>query len=432
MKDKILKRVLKFYLNSKDFNGYSIATLLYEFDLDSNAIKTLLIELILENKIEINFGVFNGNSHIKSGYLDTPEIQIEKLKNIEIPSRNIFLNITKEELILKKIQLDYKIHGCIYPSVTQLKNKVSIEKYSNRPFTLKLALGEPQLQHYVFDLNVLEIYRNNPKFKFSFNGISGSIYLKGEHFDSVHTKKRDKVFMKLFGMAYKNKYNRFVCTTLTCLSDLSPEHQAIWSSNIKKGKFKLHEDYTKILKGDWSVKISIYDAIIYEMVEINKLSQLMKGKDFFRELFDEHRPDEFCTILRPTLKEFNDYIHTLDKMISENINKNFFKNDIDEHFLTKSNTLTILKEWLNKLFSKSQAQPQKQIFLPFMEIRTLRNKPAHKIEKNEFDNIYFKKQILLNEKIYYSLESLRIVFSSHPRCNSYSPNKSLEEGVSNC
>ena len=42
----------------------------------------------------------------------------------------------------------------------------------------------------------------------------------------------------------------------------------------------------------------------------------------------EHKPRNFGFLIRPTLEEFNAFVHTLVKRLSENINRDFCGNEI--------------------------------------------------------------------------------------------------------
>ena len=47
-------------------------------------------------------------------------------------------------------------YACAYPTKDHLRKVVNINEFRDRPFTLKIALGEPQLNYAAFDLSVLE------------------------------------------------------------------------------------------------------------------------------------------------------------------------------------------------------------------------------------------------------------------------------------
>lgn len=57
----------------------------------------------------------------------------------------------------------------------------------------------------------------------------------------------------------------------------------------------------------------------------------MRRPHIFNEDFGEYgdrRPKKFGFLIRPTLQEFNDFILLFDKMLSDNINKDFFQNEV--------------------------------------------------------------------------------------------------------
>ncbi len=71
--------------------------------------------------------------------------------------------------------------------------------------------------------------------------------------------------------------------------------------------------------------MSIFDAFIEELHHINEMCKLMSHPALFKDDFkDNNKPRELCFLIRPTLKQFNEFILLLDKMISENINRAFF------------------------------------------------------------------------------------------------------------
>ena len=75
--------------------------------------------------------------------------------------------------LLKKLSTNDLDQVCAYPSSQQLKKIVNTTAYSDRPFTLRLALGEPQLCYESFDLSILEFYRNDPRYYYQHDDISG-------------------------------------------------------------------------------------------------------------------------------------------------------------------------------------------------------------------------------------------------------------------
>src|SRR6266853_1890969 len=130
---KILDEVTKFYVASTYFNGISVTQLAKKYKLDLDALRKHLASLIQQDKISMVFGDDHPNPHIKAFDEDAPDVQLEKLHNT-----------------------DLLVQACVYPSRSHLKNIVELAAYQGKPFTLRLALREPQLSYESFDLRILE------------------------------------------------------------------------------------------------------------------------------------------------------------------------------------------------------------------------------------------------------------------------------------
>jgi len=326
-KDEILKKITEKYLSSEEFNGYPLD------DLENE--KQKIIELVKEEKIEINFGDKHPNFHIKACELDEKKIQIEKIKDIGLKN------------------------SCAYPTKKYLKDKIYYGKYKDKPFTRKIALGEPTLNFAVFDLSILEIYRNDPRYTYSTNEVGGWICISNEHYNSLDVKPSDKILLQTFGFCYeKKKLNRAVAVFYRYLANLSAEHQKIWYGKLLSGDYFLHPDYARSSAGHRPEKESIFTAFVEELQVINEFSKLMGRPPLFKQDYKNNKPREFGFLIRPTHKEFNSFIHLLDKMISDNINKDFFMNEIEYNLeekrkggkiiITPKATITLLKDWIDK------------------------------------------------------------------------------------
>ena len=147
--EEIQDRIVNKYLTSNDFNGYPLR----DFEDHKNEI----IELINEDRIEINFGDVHPNPYIKALELDNKEVQVEK--------------INKKGLN----------NACAYPTKTLLSTIIDLNYLKDKPFTRKLALGEPQLGFSAFDMSILEIYRNDPRYSFFTDEISGQINISDDY-----------------------------------------------------------------------------------------------------------------------------------------------------------------------------------------------------------------------------------------------------------
>jgi hypothetical protein len=95
--------------------------------------------------------------------------------------------------------------------------------------------------------------------------------------------------------------------------------------------------------------------------------------------------------VRPTLEEFNQFVLLLDQMLSENLNKDFFRNDVPLEWeeqradgkivVNAKGTLTILDDWLRTYFKTPEWALWDDALKSFKEIRRLRQKPAHAVHE---------------------------------------------------
>lgn len=412
----LLSLITKNYLRSEDFNGISLQVLNKKSKLKINELNDILKSLLLKNKISLNFGDFHPNPYIKALQQDSAEIQIEKLQRYNSGS------------------------VCVYPSQIHLEIVVDSTLHNNKPFTRKLALGEPQLSFYSFDLSILEFYRNDPRYYYNCDDVFGSICISDTYYQSSDMAESDQIIMDTFGFSYDSSMNRAVAVFLRYLTRLSPEHQQIWHAKMIKKTYKLHEGYFKSsILGTWPEGISIFDAFLEELHVINEMCGIIEMPPFFnREMGSESKPKEFSFLLRPTSKEFNDFVHLLDKTISENINIKFFSDEIELEYeekrkngkvvLKQKGTLQLLDEWLQLKFKAKDRAPINNMIKTFKGIRRLRQKPAHKIDDNIFDQQYFKKQRDLMMDAYEGISLLREIFSMHPKIKGFKIPDAISEG----
>ena len=315
---------------------------------------------------------------------------------------------------------------CVYPSRTYLATLPLETRFEGRPFDLELARGFGQLDYRVFDLSILEHYRNDPRYYYETDFINGSISIRDEYFEKESMPAHDQVLLQSFGFAYDNNLNRAVAVFLRYLADLSPEHQRVWHSKLLPGNYSLHPDYYRnSILGDWGTRISIFEAFTLELSIINKMAALIGKPTLFRQTFQSERPREFGFLLRPTLSEFNAFVLLLDKMLSDNINQKFFENDIPQEEdkvrpdgkieVRHKGTLALLEEWLRKFFRPTDPEPFESMFKSLRTVRQLRQKPAHAVNENLFDQAYFKQQRQLMIDAYDALRTLRLVLANHPK-----------------
>jgi hypothetical protein len=402
--EQLLNHVTDFYLSSSDFNGITLESLAARCGFDHDQLAQHLSPLIQEELIGIVFSDTDVNPHILRVGLEPTELQLAKLSKRELS-------------------------GCAYPRPKHLELAVDRRILEDRPYALALALGAPQLAFRTFDLSVLEIYRNDPRYRYSNDDVSGHIVISDAYYESGDVPERDRVLLESFGFCYDDSHNRAVAVFLRYLADLSPEHQQIWKAKELQGQFNLHPDYYRnSIIGDWGEGISVFQALLLELHLINQMAAAMGREPLFRQDFaGQGAPSGFSFLIRPTSKEYYDFVLLLDKLLSENINQGFFqsevpfesreKTDSGEVLLKPKGSISILEDWLRARFRTGDWQPIDRTLETLKEIRRKRQTPAHKIEDNVFDNQHYHMQRDLIIRAYDAVHVIRLAFANHPSCN---------------
>lgn len=182
-----------------------------------------------------------------------------------------------------------------------------------------------------------------------------------------------------------------------------------------------------------------FSGFIGELKCLNDLSETIFGTRLLLHDFDqENRPKEFTFFFTPTLKNYNEFVHLLDKMISDNINKKFFAGKIDlfdfedignnQVERKQKGTLRLLEEWLLAMRVGRPGDSLKDLFLPLKNIRNARQSPAHKVSQNEYDKKYIDLQRKMISEAYSSVRAIRKIFQQHPKASDFNIPKWLDEG----
>ena len=268
--DQLLEIVTEAYLGSRDFNGFSFSRAAQTLS-DLNSLTETVSGLVEAQRLDLLFGGVDENPAVKRFRVAPSSEQVQQLRE----------------------------HGLMaawaYPSPSYLVIAVDRTQYSGTPFTLRMALGEPQLTSQAFDLSVLEMYRNDPRFKYECDETQGSLRLSDGHRERMQAS--DNSFLETFGFAYDDSGCRAVAVYLRYLRDLTPEHQQIWNLKALNGTYRLHPDYWKITVGCWDLDQNIFGAILDELRTINAFSRQMGRPPLFKNECGE-RPKEF--LIRPT------------------------------------------------------------------------------------------------------------------------------------
>ena len=389
--ESIVSIITNHYLKSNDFNGLPV----YDFaEVTSykyvNSID-LLRELIKNDVINVADSKTDENPHIIRYGFEPIEMQLEKIT--KLPDN----------------------HLCFYPSAKYLENVIDKFEFNTQPYTLLLALGNAQLSYKSFELSVLERFRNDPRYYYTNSDIGGSIFY------NEGNAPNDKTMLETFGFSYNEKFDRAVAVFIRYLADQKPEQQAYWKSFEFEEEYHLHPGYYNNSIGNWPEKQPICEAILDEIEIINKMCILMNRPPLFNSAFSGNaRPKNFSFLIRPTLKEYNDFILVFDKILSDNINKKIFLNEVEYELIDplgqkiQKGTISLLEEWFNKYFRTSDRKPLDDAFKTIKEIRKLRQKPAHIIQIDIFDQKYFHEQRQLIIRGYEAVRIIRQCLYNHP------------------
>ena len=401
--ETLLTNVREHYESSRDFNGLPINLL----DKTNLHLKDIIVELIRSEEIDLVRGDIHPNPHIKALPVELINTQIRKIEEQGLGT------------------------GCLYPTPKHLK-QFGTKRSENAPFTLELELGTPQLDFRMFDLRMLDWYRNDPlRYSYNSNDIQGRIDQRSNTQVADNQFVQDKLDNFEFGFAYNDKLERAVAVHLRDLHKLPPEQQRFIASHQLKGNYDVHPDFyrTEII-GDFPEGISIYDAFLKEKKIINEMCEKIGYQPLFRtNKTASLRSSGFGILIRPTKKEFQGFALLLDKLLSDDLNRNFFKGDIPvSEILTREDgstvsiqigTITLLEKWLKKYFKPKDPDLINKLIKDLRAVRKARQRPAHKADENQFDSAYMDQQVELIAKVYNSVRTIRKILENHPSIQEY-------------
>jgi hypothetical protein len=136
----------------------------------------------------------------------------------------------------------------------------------------------------------------------------------------------------------------------------------------------------------------------------------------------DRRPAGLIFFRLPTLRNFNEFILAMDKLLSDNLDQSFFKGAVSLEVETTRNdgkvivrpkgTLSLLEEWLDIQFTWGNADVPR-ITEPLRRVRKLRQKPAHTFEEDTYSDDYERQQHEILHEIYESMAQLRGTLMQH-------------------
>jgi hypothetical protein len=151
----LLEEVLARYLGSGDFNGLFIRGSDARGAAAENLIRQGLVEVIGEN--------------------DFPNPHIRPWK-----SRR---SVDEQVASLEEALAGENYGVCLYPSSAALADREELKALADRPYRQRLAAGAGQLDVAFFRTDVLESYRNDPRFTFRFDDVGARASISDEIVD---------------------------------------------------------------------------------------------------------------------------------------------------------------------------------------------------------------------------------------------------------
>lgn len=418
LQESILNQIVSFYLKGEDFNGLTI----FRGEDLSDRIWSALFALIKQGDVQVVTGSDYLNPHIRPwASRRTVEDQISSVEQI----RNV-KGASEEDRV------------CLYPTPQAMNSKLDGHKYVQEPYRRELALGNGTLELRFFSMDAMEGYRNDPRYYFTFGDFGLSFGIGDEAYLDDNEPEKDKVSALHVGFAYvlpkddSDPITRRICMFLCDLSKLSPEHQRRMESYEVKGvelvKLQPHPVWFGSQMGHWPDGIGLFEKILLEMEAINKLSISAYGEPLFKNV---DRPREFGWVLRASQSEWDGFVLQADKLLSDNLNGRALdamgapKTDDSGKVIGTIGRL----QWVLENRTNLGTEQVKMRLRSFREVREARQKPAHALRNNVHDSTIVRKQRDLLSEISTSLEALEILFSRHPKNQSWKPDELLKGTV---
>ncbi len=280
MKDELLREVLKFYGSSPDFNGLYLTG-------GDQARTSAAVELVREGMVQVVSQEDYLNPHIRPW-----------------PSKR---SIEQQVASIESLTPDgYGL--CLYPTPVALKKHRPTRRHTGQPFRQAMAKGRGTLELAYFRFDVLEQYRNDPRFSFDFYDFGARVSTSDEVYLDKSEPEHDKTGMQHIGFAYDiSKYDaddpdspiiRRVCAFYGDLAKLTPIHQQRWKTyQVPEEGLQPHPAWWRQQMGGWPDGIGPFARIFFELRNLNELHQRAFGKPLLKTT---ERPSDFGWILRPS------------------------------------------------------------------------------------------------------------------------------------
>ena len=173
----LLDDVIKFYLNSRDFNGLPLGP----HAKASEVVEA--IELTKQGLIQLMTSDDYLNPHIRPW-------QSRRSTDEQVESLTTLKDAGEYGLV------------CLYPTHKAMKGVRIPKRYNDRPFEKELAKGTGVLELAYFTPDVLEFYRNDPRYECRIGDFSVYMSVSDDVYGDEGEPDKDKVSLEHAGFAY--------------------------------------------------------------------------------------------------------------------------------------------------------------------------------------------------------------------------------------
>jgi hypothetical protein len=394
---ELMNEIKDRYLNSGDFNGLYL-------DRESAHLIPAAMELVRNGSVQVVGEQDYPNPHIRPWPSRRTEAdQIESLQRLTEESYGV----------------------CLYPTPAALTSEDIDTVPGDEPYRRLLAAGRGTLELAYFEFDVLESYRNDPRFNFEFRDFGADTIVSDEVYSDETASEKDKIIMGHIGYAYDlSKYDpedpatpiiRRVCAFLGDLAKLHSAHQLRWKTfQVEEpSTLKPHPMWWAQQMGNWADGLGPFERFFFELETWNELHVNIYDKPLLRSV---ERPREFGWMLRPSGREFDSFILQLDHLLSDNLLHKALDDMGARKIDDDGNTVGTLGRLHHALAIRHVREDDiEDVIKPLRLVRKLRQKPAHRPEPNRIDSSLLHQQVSLLKQVTESLIMLRGFWQTHKK-----------------
>ena len=396
-RDTWLAAITDFYLESRDYNGLAVHD---GFTADQT---TALVELVEDGLVEVRTTETSVNPHVRRepGTVSR-EQQVQLLRAGDC-----------ERYVL-------------YPTPAALEGDARVTRLATRPYEQRLAGGAAVLDIVYFDLAVLENYRNDPRYYFTYWDFGVFFSISDDAYMDPEEAERDKVSAAHVGFAYSEEamrggpIRRYLAVFVKDLAAMTPEHQQRWSTyEADRDGIEPHPQWIRPqLFGEFPEGPGTFSMCLTEMQHINQLSEMLWGEAMF-ETAD--RPREWGWMIRGSSGAYKSFAHLTDKLLAENL-RSAGLDAAGAPTEKDGNRLGTLKRLEGLLVQLGVSEDSAyQAMGAWHEINNTRHQQAHVLEDNAVDQDLLGRQVEIMDRLARSLAGIRMVLAKHPAAEGWEP-----------